>query len=135
MASTVIDGIRIEILQGQTNYNRWYRDFKSLATVKGVWEICKGTEAIMAAPERPQKPQVVREARGASELDKELARNAFKELLDEYTLGIQEYKVLLTDYDTNYKKVQTARGIIAATIDPTIRTVIQDKDPKKALKE
>lgn len=31
--------------------------------------------------------------------------------------------------------MQTARGLLAATVDPTIRTIVQNREPNKALKE
>lgn len=133
--TTTIDGLKVEILKGQVNYGRWHRDLKAAATVKGVWELLEGTVGIHNKPERPTKPEL--KTRGSRDDTAAAAqRELFKEAVDNYSLSVTEYKLEMSEYEDNMKLVQTARGLLAATVDPSIRAVVQSKDsPKDALEQ
>ncbi len=135
-SNTTIDGIKIEILKGQANYGRWFRDFKAVATVKGVWELFEGTRDVLAEPTRPVKPDMRRTRSTREDSAAAFQRDEFKEALEDYSLNIQEYKLELADYESNAKQVRTARALLAATVEPSIRSATQSKDtPKGALDE
>ena len=41
-------GVSLQILTGQSNYNKWMRDFKMVANAKGVWKLYSGEEVLTA---------------------------------------------------------------------------------------
>jgi hypothetical protein len=45
-------GVSLRILTGQSNYNKWLRDFKMVANAKGVWKLYSREEEVLTAPDR-----------------------------------------------------------------------------------
>jgi hypothetical protein len=45
-------GMKFQTLVGQSNFNRWLRDFKSIADEKGLWGLFIGGDEILKEPLR-----------------------------------------------------------------------------------
>jgi len=124
-------GVKLQILTGQDNYAPWLRDFRLAADHEGVWDLYDGSCDILAKPDRNKYlPSSSRKRRNA---DAEIAAQSNEYDADDIQMRIAEYKLDCEEYKENEKKVRTARTLLAAWVDPSIRGSLQEqKTPKEA---
>jgi gag-polypeptide of LTR copia-type len=112
-------GSDLQRLAGQTNYNRWKRDFEILADTKGLWGCYTGDEAILQEPNEADyfEPQGVQTRSAEFNISFQLAK----------------YKLALERYQRNAAKNREARGLLVFWIDPALRKKsLSKKTPKEA---
>ncbi|KAH0166409.1 hypothetical protein KCU67_g4321, partial [Aureobasidium melanogenum] len=148
-STSELHGAHIETLKGQGNYVRWLRDLKPVAESKNLWSLLSGEEEALERPERPVKPQsatiplritrsqtkkAAAAATGAETPDdsKEgvtlptLSSEAYKEAVEDFKLAIVDYRLDLEQYEKQDARVRQAKGLLAMSVDPAIRSIIAD---------
>lgn len=91
----------VEVLQGPSNYTRWERQMKVLATAHNVYELLRGREKLLDKPERPPAPNPNSESYrikpSMSPEEKTGVQQALQDATNEYAVAIQTYKMDLED--------------------------------------
>lgn len=132
------DVSKFQTLTGQDNLIAWFRDFKSLANSRNLWDILSGDESIITKPEWPTKPSLPKtRAAKADQTDaSNVEHDVYRGLIAEYQLNITEFKLDLEQWEKQDARVRSARSLLANTVHPSIRGSLQpESDPTKALKE
>lgn len=116
-------GISLQVLTGQHNYNQWARDFKIVATSKGVFGLYTGDTKIL---KKPVKQEYLSPGGTGPATRKNTDDFDFSAAVAEYRLDLDEYK-------DNEKLVREAHSLLAAWVDPAIRgNAMACTDPKSA---
>jgi len=119
------------ILQGQSNYSYWIREFKAVLLSEGllVLDLFITNEKALEKPTRPTAPNPndfktyadsAEEAQGK--------RNAFTDKTQEYTIAIETYKLDTEDYNRQQNTFAKAKGLLALYTDPALRNTYSPKD-------
>ncbi|KAG9759970.1 hypothetical protein KCU73_g3120, partial [Aureobasidium melanogenum] len=152
--------VHIEILKGQGNYVRWLRDLKPVAESRNLWSLLSGDEEVLDRPERPVRPQSAtlplrttrssakkaaaansgtatpdEDAKGGATLPI-ITSEAYRDAIEDFKLAVSDYRLDLDEYEKQDHRIRQAKGLLAMSVDPAIRSVIADiSDPEKAFTE
>ena len=116
-------GASLRTLTGQENYSSWVRDFKVLATEKGVFGLYTGEMQILAKPDKN------------TFLYPNGGDRASRKKTDEFdfTAAAAEYRIELEEYKDNEKLVRVASALLGRQVDPAIRgNIMSCATPKDA---
>lgn len=116
------DGASLRVLSGQDNYSAWSRDFKVVATGKGVFKLYTGEMPVL---EKPDKDTYLHPSGAVT------TRKKSDEF--DFAAAVAEYRIDLDEYKDNAKLVREALSLLARWVDPAIRgTIIAFVTPKEA---
>jgi hypothetical protein len=129
-------GLKVHILTGQGDFTKWMRDLKLVAESKDVWILINpesvaeaDRETIHPKPTRPTKPDATQfEApRGSTPEIVAGLKEEFKTRNGIYQNDVTDYRLDVTDYDDQQKRLREARSLLLSTITPAIRDSVSDK--------
>jgi hypothetical protein len=127
-------GLKVHILTGQGDFTKWMRDLKLAAESKDVWVLINpesvaeaDRETIHPKPTRPTKPVATAVPRGSTQEVAEGLQEQFKMANNMYSNDVTDYKLDVSEYDEQQKRLRTARSLLLSTITPAIRDSVSDK--------
>lgn len=129
-------GQKVQILTGQGNYTAWMRDLKLAAEGKDVWILISpesfkedDCETIHTKPTKPEKPNPARFAAPRNSTPEAIAelRVLATTANDDYRNDVTDYRLLVSEYEDQQKRLREARSLLQTTVTPAIRDSVSSK--------
>lgn len=127
-------GLKIPILLGPTSrvFDQWMKDIKLVAESKDLWSLISpesfakaDREKILSKPVKPDVPEPFNDYRyGATQRSDE---KNYGHKCNVYNVEITEYKLALTEWEKQQKRLREARTLLLATATSYVRDSINDK--------
>lgn len=113
--------LSITPLNGQDNFTKWWREFRTLARAKNYWALFTGEEQLLAKPERKDYFVSIKDR---TQTDSQEMNNVVG--------SIEEYRLDVDLYEKQLRRAGLATELLLAQIKPALRGLLADSTSPKA---